>query len=164
MPIYEFYCEHCHTIYSFLSQKVDTATRPNCPKCKRRKLARQVSLFAMTGRAKEPGGEADDLPVDESKMEKAIEALAGEVDNINEDDPRQAAQLMRKFASATGMELGAGMQEALGRMEQGEDPEAIEQEMGDLLENEEPFLMPGAKGGKVARRAAPARDETLYEM
>ena len=34
--------------------------------------------------------------------------LAGEAENINEDDPKQAAQLMRKLTHMTGMELGPG--------------------------------------------------------
>ena len=72
---------------------------------------------------------------------------------------------MRKLTDMTGMELGPGMQEALKRMEAGEDPDAIEAEMGDLLEDEEPFLMPDKKGGKKgAKRAAPKRDETLYDL
>jgi len=123
-----------------------------------------MSAFAFTGKAKEDG-DMDDLPFDEGKMEKAMNMLAGEAENINEDDPRQAANLMRKLTDMTGMELGSGMQEALQRMEAGEDPDAIEAEMGDLLEDEEPFLMPGKKGGqKGTKRAAPRRDETLYDL
>ena len=91
-------------------------------------------------------------------------ALAGEAEKINEDDPRQAAKLMRKFTDMTGMELGKGMQEALNRMEGGEDPEAVEKEMGGLLEQEDPFLMPDKKGGKGKRHLPPDRDETLYEL
>ena len=123
-----------------------------------------MSAFAFTGRAKE-GGDMDDLPFDESKMEKAMQMLAGEAENINEDDPRQAANLMRKLTDMTGLELGAGMQEALKRMEAGEDPDAIESEMGDLLEGEEPFLLPEKKGkGTAEKRPAPQRDETLYDL
>ena len=123
-----------------------------------------MSPFAFTGKAKEDG-DMDDLPFDEGKMEKAMNMLAGEAENISEDDPRQAANLMRKLTDMTGMELGPGMQEALKRMEAGEDPDAIEAEMGDLLEDEEPFLMPEKKGGKKGtRRAAPRRDETLYDL
>ena len=54
-----------------------------------------------------------------------MQMLAGEADNINEDDPRQAADLMRKLTHMTGMELGSGMEEALSRMESGEDPESV---------------------------------------
>ena len=107
----------------------------------------------------------DDLPFDEHKMEKAMNMLAGEAEKINEDDPRQAANLMRKLTDMTGMELGPGMQEALKRMEAGEDPDAIEAEMGDLLEDEEPFLMPEKKGGSAKnKKAQPLKDDTLYDL
>jgi len=164
MPIYEFYCEDCNTIFNFFSKSVNTTKKPKCPACKVRTLSRQMSAFAFTGKAKEDG-DMDDLPFDEGKMEKAMNMLAGEAENMNEDDPRQAANLMRKLTDMTGMELGPGMQEALKRMEAGEDPDAIEAEMGDLLEDEEPFLMPEKKvGTKGAKRAAPRRDETLYDL
>ena len=164
MPIYEFYCEDCHTIFNFFSKSVNTTKKPKCPSCKTKTLSRQMSAFAFTGKAKEDS-DMDDLPFDEGKMEKAMNMLAGEAENMNEEDPRQAANLMRKLTDMTGMELGPGMQEALKRMEAGEDPDAIEAEMGDLLEDEDPFLMPEKKGrAKGARRAAPRRDETLYDL
>ena len=113
MPIYEFYCGKCNTLFSFFSRSVNTTKVPGCPKCGR-KLERKMSLFAKVRRG---GGEepAEDgmPPVDEAKMEKAMAMLAGEAEKLNEDDPRQAAQLMRKLTDATGMNLGAGMEEAL---------------------------------------------------
>jgi len=87
MPIYEFYCSRCNTIYNFFSRRINTTATPNCPTCGDAPLSRQVSVFAVTGRAREEGGEADDLPFDESRMEKAMQMLAGEADKINEDDP-----------------------------------------------------------------------------
>lgn len=164
MPIYEFYCEACNTIFNFFSRAINTTKRPACPRCRKRRLSRMMSAFAVTGKAKEDGG-MDDLPFDESRMEKAMQTLAGEAESISEDDPRQAANLMRKLTDMTGLELGPGMTEALRRMEHGEDPDQIEAEMGDLLEGEDPFLLPGKKGGKKAgRRPAPSRDETLYDL
>ncbi len=164
MPIYEFYCEDCHTIFNFFSRSVNTSKKPKCPRCKTRTLERRMSAFAVTGRAKEER-DADELPFDESKMEQAMTMLVGEAENINEDDPRQAANLMRKLSDMTGMQLGDGMEEALSRMESGEDPEKIEAEMGDLLENEDPFLLPGKKPASAgARQKAPRRDDTLYEL
>jgi putative FmdB family regulatory protein len=164
MPIYEFYCPDCNTLFNFFSRTINTAKQPTCPKCRTRKLERQMSAFAITGRASE-AGDGDDLPVDEGKMEKAMQMLAGEAERINEDDPRQAANLMRKLTDMTGMELGAGMEEALRRMERGEDPEQVEAEMGDLLESEDPFMFPEKKGkGGIAARPAPMRDETLYDL
>lgn len=162
MPIYEFYCPDCNTLFNFFSRSVNTQKRPLCPRCGKVKLTRQMSPFAVTGRARE-ADDGDDLPIDEHKMEQAMQTLAREADRINEDDPRQAAALMRKLSSMTGMELGAGMDEAIRRMERGEDPEAVEAEMGDLLENEDPFVMPARKGRGGTRRP-PARDETLYDL
>ncbi|HDP25147.1 MAG TPA: zinc ribbon domain-containing protein [Deltaproteobacteria bacterium] len=163
MPIYEFYCHKCNTIYNFFSRSVNTDTIPSCPKCRRIKLKRRVSLFATIS-----GGTGDDAeggmpPIDESKMEKAMAMLASEAGRINEDDPRQAAQLMRKLSEATGLKMGGGMEEALRRMERGEDPEQIEAEMGDLLEEEEPFVLE-AKGSSGRRKDKPKVDETLYDL
>ena len=164
MPIYEFYCEDCHTIFSFFSKSVNTTKKPKCPSCKTRTLSRQMSAFAITGKASEDG-DMDDLPFDEAKMENAMNMLAGEAENINEEDPRQAANLMRKLTDMTGLELGPGMQEALKRMEAGEDPDAIEAEMGDILEEEEPFALGEKKTAAGTRkRRAPKRDETLYDL
>jgi putative FmdB family regulatory protein len=164
MPIYEFYCKKCNTIFNFFSKTVNTKKRPKCPKCKTKKLSRQVSLFSVTGKAKEDSG-MEDLPFDEAKMEQAMRMLAGEADKINEDDPRQAANLMRKLSDMTGLQLGQGMDEALKRMESGEDPEQIEAEMGDILEGEDPFILPEKRGkGLKIKQKAPLRDETLYDL
>jgi putative FmdB family regulatory protein len=164
MPIYEFYCADCNTLFNFFSRTINTAKQPKCPQCGTRTLERQMSAFAFTGKAKE-SGDGEDLPFDGQKMEKAMQMLASEADRINEDDPRQAANLMRKLTDMTGMELGTGMEEALRRMERGEDPEQVEAEMGDLLEGEDPFVFAGKKGkGAAAARPAPRRDETLYDL
>ena len=167
MPIYEFYCPDCHVIMSFFSRSINTDKRPSCPHCKRRKLERQVSMFA-TGGSHEGDG-MDDLPIDESKMESAIEALASDAESVNDDDPRAAASLMRKFSSLAGMEFNEGMEQALQRMEAGEDPEAIEADMGDVMNEEDPFVMSGQKGAKShgkrgRKRGAPRRDEMLYDL
>lgn len=177
MPVYEFYCPDCHTIYNFLSRRVNTAAAPSCPRCRRPHLERQVSVFAISrGRSgKEGEAEGDDgLPdLDEVRMEQAMEALAAEAEGMDENDPRQAARMMRKLYGAMGMEVGPGMEEAIRRMEAGEDPDAVEEELGDLLEEEDPFSGAGEAGKKGARSRLrgfrqrylkPRVDETLYEL
>jgi putative FmdB family regulatory protein len=164
MPIYEFFCDDCNMIFNFFSRTINTKKVPKCPKCKNKSLSRQVSMFSVTGRAKEPG-DGDDLPFDETKMEEAMNMLAGEAENISEDDPKQAAGLMRKLSDMSGLKLGDGMEEALSRMEKGEDPDKIEAEMGDVLENEDPFSMSGAGGKRgKSKLSRPMRDETLYDL
>ncbi|MDA8125344.1 MAG: zinc ribbon domain-containing protein [Deltaproteobacteria bacterium] len=163
MPVYEFYCEACHTVFSFFSPSVNTTKVPGCPRCAK-PLKRQMSLFAKVSRGQEePAGEGLPAGFDEAKMEKAFAMLAGEAEKIDENDPRQAAQLMRKLTDATGLSLGAGMEEALHRLERGEDPDQIEAEMGDLLEGEEPFVAGGA-GKKGGSKTRPRVDETLYDL
>ncbi|MDH3358296.1 MAG: zinc ribbon domain-containing protein, partial [Desulfobacteraceae bacterium] len=52
MPIYEFYCEDCNTLFNFFSKTVNTTKKPKCPKCKTKTLSKQMSRVAFTGRAK----------------------------------------------------------------------------------------------------------------
>ncbi len=166
MPIYEFYCPACHTIYNFLSRSVNTDGRPACPGCSGDSLQRRESLFATVSRSKEQDGDGEqgDLPIDEGKMESAIESLASEAETLDENDPKAAAQLMRKLSDMTGLRYGDKMEEALAKLEAGADPEAVEAEMGDDLESiEEAFVMAGKKGG-IRKRLPPRRDEKLYEM
>ncbi len=163
MPIYEFYCTKCNTVYKFFSKTVNTRKTPACPSCKKPKLKRLISSFATLSGRTEDETDDDMPPIDEARMERAMAMLAREAGNIREDDPRAAARLMRKLSDAAGVNFGPGMEEALSRLERGEDPEAIEHEMGDLLEGEEPFIF-GGKGPKTGRKERPKFDEKLYDL
>ena len=162
MPVYEFYCRDCHTVFNFLSRRVNTEKRPACPRCARPALERQVSVFAISkGRQEEPEAGMPDL--DEAKMEQVMASLAGEMEGMDENDPRQMARAMRRLSEATGMNLGAGMEEAMRRLEAGEDPEQIEAEMGDVFEEENPFSTEKIKGLR-RKYVPPAHDDTLYTL
>lgn len=161
MPIYEFYCEECNVIFNFFSPRVNTSKIPDCPKCGKEELSKQVSLFATVGKAKDD--EDDQFSgLDETKMEQAFESLVGEAEKINEDDPKQMAALMRKFTAKSGISLGDSMEEAISRMEAGEDPDQVEKDMGDLL-NEDDFSLKKTGIAKLKRKP-PSYDETLYEL
>ena len=165
MPIYEFYCSDCHRIFNFLSRKVGGSRSPSCPRCDRPRLERRVSRFAISKGRSEP--DTAGLPdFDEARLEQAMAAMADEAERLDEDDPRQMAGLMRKLYDTTGLQLGQGMEEAIRRMEAGEDPDQIEEEMGDLLEGEDPFTFDGKTGLKGLRRrfVPPEVDETLHEL
>ncbi len=125
-----------------------------------------MSGFATISNTNDEAATGMDMPdIDESKMQKAMSMLEKNMDKIDEDDPRQAAKLMRDLTSATGLEMGDSMEEALSRLEKGEDPEKIEQEMGDLLEGDDQLFK---KSNKTRRKKAstpkPKKDETLYEL
>jgi hypothetical protein len=149
-------------IFNFHSGSVNVEKRPSCPKCRKKKLDRQMSTFSSPRNR----GEEDDMPMpdmDESKMEHAMNLLAKEAEHVDENDPRQAANLMRKLTDMTGVNLGPGMEEAMARMESGEDPEQIEDEMGDLLEDEDPFSLK-KKSSKTPKKRLPKIDGKLYYL
>ncbi len=164
MPIYEFYCDACNVIFNFLSSTVDTSTQPDCPRCGKKEIARQMSTFATIGKS---GKETDDMMegMDETKMEEAFSSLMAESEGMNEEDPRQMATLMRKFTEKTGLNLGDTMEEALSRMEKGEDPELIENEMGDRLDGDDLFSFGGkSRKGNSRKNEPPGHDEKLYKL
>jgi len=162
MPIYEFYCDKCNVVFNFFSSRINTEKIPCCPRCGKEKLAKQISGFATL---KNRGEDADDplSGLDETKMEQAFGNLMKEAENIDENDPRQMASLMRKFSSETGINLGDSMDEAISRMEAGEDPEQVEKEMGDLLEGDD-FSLEQLKKKRMKMRNKPEQDDTLYQL
>jgi len=163
VPIYEFYCADCHRVFNFLSRSVNTSKQPACPACGRPEIARRVSAFAISKGRSEP--EAGGLPdVDDARLERAMEKMAAEAEGLSEDDPRQSARLMRKLFDAVGTSPGGGMEEALRRLEAGDDPEAVEAEMGDVFD-EDPFAAASSRRlGRPHGRPAPSVDPSLYEL
>jgi putative FmdB family regulatory protein len=169
MPIYEFYCADCHTIFNFLARTPDTEKSPACPRCARPRLERRASAFAIS-KGQAEAESRDDLPgdIDEARMERAMAEMAHEVEGVDEKDPRQMARMMRKLFDGAGLSLGPGMEQAIRRLEAGDDPDEIEEEMGDLLESEEaPWGGASSAGGLKARMRKlrpPAVDRMLYEL
>jgi putative FmdB family regulatory protein len=174
VPIYEFYCPDCHTIFNFLARSANTTKRPRCPRCGRPKLQRQVSRFAVS-KGRPEKGESDSEPdfppgFDESRFERALEELAREADTLDEENPRDMARMMRKLFASTGMELSGRMEEAIRRLEAGEDPDALEEEYGDLFDEEGELPFGFSEGSKpslrnIAKKLKPPNvDETLYEL
>jgi putative FmdB family regulatory protein len=166
MPVYEFYCDDCHTIFNFLSRRVNTEKLPDCPRCGRTELERQVSRFAVSKNRPESDEPIPGMPnLDDDQLERAMMSLSGEMAGVDENDPRAMARFMRKLSDATGMNLGP-MEEAIRRLESGVDPEQLEAEMGDLLDDENMdnlFTRQGLKGLK-RKYVAPAHDDTLYVL
>lgn len=171
MPIYEFYCSDCNTIFSFFSKSTNTDTRPQCPRCGRPELERRPSRFAIGRPAGESDMEADgDDPfagMDEERLEQMMGSMAGELDSMGEgdEDPRAMARLLRRFGEAAGMEAGPRMEEMLSRLESGEDPESLEQEMGDLDDEgdlSEWFQLRKKAGAIRDRLKRPRVDDTLH--
>src|SRR5262245_53202226 len=140
MPIYEFACPKCRRIYSFLSKRLNPARSPTCPKCGNTNLIKQVSSFAMIKGVAEPKADtvADAGPplpdIDDARMERVMADLERDMDHLDENNPRHVAHMMKKMKEI--MPPGAVPKEldiAIKRLEKGEDPEKIEEDMGDIL-------------------------------
>lgn len=163
MPIYEFLCRGCNTLLNFFSPKVDTQARPICPHCGAPNLERRPARFATIQRR----AEAEDGPLadfDEERIESVMDSMMADLENLSDsEDPRQLATIFRRFGEATGLELGPRMQELMARLEAGEDPDTLEEELGDDFEDdamlEEFFRRRKAADHGVIK---PRVDETLY--
>jgi putative FmdB family regulatory protein len=165
VPIYEFYCTDCHALFNFFARTMNTTKQPACPRCGRPDLERWMSRVAISKGRAEPGPAGDMPEGDDAQMERAMEELARDADGIDEEDPRQMARMMRRLAESSGMALGERMEEAVRRLEAGQSPEEVEEELGDLLEEDEPFAeKPAAAGGRGRKSRPPEVDETLYDL
>lgn len=174
MPIYEYLCTKCNTLLSFFSSRIDPSGAPACPHCGGA-TGRRPARFAI---AKSLGSkEGDDAPdddifagIDEERLESVMESMGSELESMADDeDPRAMARIFRRFGDATGLELGPRMEEMLRRLERGEDPESIEEELdggeGDPEGGDddlEEWIR--VKKAVVARRRRPRVDDTLYFM
>jgi len=170
MPIYEFYCPDCHTLFSFFSTRVDTTARPACPRCGRAELGRRPSRFAtLRAAGAEPeGADADDplAGIDDARLERAMEELAGDLGGLDDEgpqDPRTVSRFLRRFSELTGLEAGPRMEEMLARLDRGEDPDSLEEELGGGEGDDDLADFFKLKPAALARRLRrPKVDETLY--
>ncbi len=174
MPIYEYACSECRTVFQFWSQQIATTKVPACPKCGNEDMQKMLSSFAI-GKAQsqakanadsdagadagaEPDPFANMTPDQQAKVEKEMMKLMSQADSLDENDPRQMGSFMRKLTESTGVDMGPEVNEAIRRLEKGEDLEKIEEEMGDIF-SEMGENLPG--GG------APdswSYDDSLYDL
>jgi len=151
MPIYEYACPKCRVIFNFLSKRVDPDRLPVCPKCGNKKMTKKISRFSMTRGLKEPvaktEGSPDEPPMpdmDDPRVERAMMELERDMEHLDENNPRHMAHMMKKMKDL--MPPGTVPKEldvAIKRLEAGEDPEKIEEDMGDVLGD----FMGGEEGG-----------------
>lgn len=162
MPIYEFSCPKCRVIFSFLSKRVNPDRLPACPKCGNKKMAKQMSAFAMPKGLSE-GGAAPEGPdpmadMDNPKVMRAMAELERYMGHLDENNPKHMAHLMRKMKDALPPgTMPKELDVAIKRLEAGEDPEKIEADMGDVFGD----LEGGPAGGGGGRGYT--RDAGLYD-
>src|SRR5215475_6559577 len=128
MPIYEFACPKCRTIFNFLSQRINPERLPVCPKCGNKKMVKQMSRFAMPRGAKEPSADADAGPegpmpdFDDPRVERAMNEMERDMAHMDENNPRHMAHMMRKMKDLLPPgTMPKEIDTAIKRLESGED-------------------------------------------
>ena len=107
-------------------------------------------------------GEMGMPDMDDPKVAAVMNELERDMEHMDENNPRHMAHMMKRMKEI--MPPGTvtkEMDEAIKRLEKGEDPEKIEEEMGDLLGgmfgDEDEMGMGGGGGGGYTR------DSGLYD-
>ena len=153
MPIYEYRCDECRRVFNFLVRNVSQHTAPHCPRCGNEDMIRLFSPCAChssSRRGSESGSEAHSAG---EGLDGGPEGFAGDkelpgMEGVDENDPRSLGRWMRRMADEMGEPLDPETDEVCRRLEAGEDPDKIEEEMGETL------------GGGVSDYET---DDTLYE-
>jgi putative FmdB family regulatory protein len=165
MPIYEFACPKCRVIFNFLSKRINPGRAPACPKCGNKKMTKEMSNFAALRGGKQdssadgPAGPEGMPDMNDARMARAMGEMERDMEHMDENNPKHMAHFMRKMKDmmppgSVPKELDA----AIKRLEAGEDPEKIEEDMGDLLGD----LMGGPEG-KGGAGGGYSHDTGLYD-
>lgn len=182
MPIYEYYCPDNHTVYQFYAKTLAQGKLiPKCPDNPAYRMQKLVSSFAVTSGGqgeKEPAEAADPAggtaSADDTRMEAAMNAMEREFGQVDENDPKAMGRMMRRMAELTGEKLDGEMEEVVRKLEEGADPDSLEEQLGDGPEGDSgaPDGPPPATGEgqreprhryKVRRRQPVRRDPKLYD-
>ena len=167
MPIYEYACPKCCVVFNFLSKKVNPAGSPRCPKCAHRKLTKQMSRFAMV-QPRSSGVDPETRPLpdgmpgfDDPKMVRAMAEMEQETMALDHDNPRHLARILKKLkAILPASTLPKEFDQAVKRLEGGEDPETLEAEMGPVLDE----LMGGNERPGKRSSQSYTHDPGLYDF
>lgn len=175
MPIYEFACTNCRTLFSFYSRRVNTTTIPNCPNCNT-PLTKQLSLFqAKSGKGdlSDPWGlsndgcdedpeTAPDFDASNERVASAIADLGHKIDTMDYTDSAAASKLMRDFSNQSGIKFNKNVEAALNRLASGEDSSSAHEQLADALESGNPFAENSPQSKTM--NSPFKKDPTLYEL
>jgi putative FmdB family regulatory protein len=98
MPIYEYVCNDCRKISSFLLLRVTEDVEPFCKACGGRNVRRILSRIAV-------------LKSEERRLEGLLDPA--KFSDLDENDPASVERAMRRMGKDLGDELGEGFEESL---------------------------------------------------
>jgi len=171
MPIYEFACPKCQMIFNFFSARIQPHRLPFCPKCGNKKMTKQISAFAAPRRRNQPGPSLDDPGpggagsgepnLDDPRVARAMSEMEREMPYLDENNPKHMAHMMRKMKEILPAEaMPKELDVAIKRLEAGDSPEKIEEDMGDVLGGLMGGEDPEGSGGGTSGYS---RDSGLYD-
>jgi putative FmdB family regulatory protein len=121
MPAYDYVCNSCKRRVVIVQSYREYGNAPVlCPYCGSEDLKRLINRVLI---ARSEESRLDSLS-DPSRW-----------GNIDEEDPRAIARMMREMGKEMGEELPPEFDEAVDRLEAGQSPEEIEQSMPELGAN-----------------------------
>ncbi len=135
-------------------------------------MVKQMSGFAMPRGSQEPSNPGDDegageppMPdFDDRRMMRAMGEMERDMSHLDENNPKHMAHMMRKMKDILPSgTMPKELDVAIKRLEAGEDPEKIEEDMGDVLGD---FMGgPEDEGGMGGRGGGGSfsRDSGLYD-
>ena len=98
MPLYEFYCKPCNTLFTFYAKTAGVKKIPACPRCAQA-LERRMSMVAFSQKRRGP----EALPFKTPQAEEGMRKLRRELDRLRDRDPREAQRFKKKFERWAGV-------------------------------------------------------------
>lgn len=117
MPSYDYRCNDCSKrsiIYQTYEEYGESPVE--CPHCGNKDLRRIIGRVRIA-------------KSEDSRLEDLSDPSGWDFD---ESDPKSMAKMMRKMGNELGEDMPAEFDEVVDRLEAGEDPETIENDMPDL--------------------------------
>ena len=118
MPTYDFVCNHCAQRFDVFLTFAEYGKKPvACPHCQSKNVRRRMTKVRIS-------------KSDSSRMDSLADDFPG-LENLD-DDPQAMGRVMRKMGREMGEDLPPEFNEVVDRLEKGQSPEQIEQEIPDL--------------------------------
>jgi len=148
VPVYEFFCEPCNTLFNFYSKTArSSADCPVCPRCGG-ELHKRVTAFSVVERSRSVKS-LEDLPFNQKRLADGMQKFRAEHARLRDEDPARAATMLKKFSRwLGGVHLEEDRKRALQRvLESGTTDEQKVEALESLTRPED----------------EPERDQHLYE-
>ena len=91
MPIYEYFCQDCKKVSSYLVLNIHRPFRPKCKRCSGSKMRRMISRVAR-------------VRSEESRLESLADP--SHLGGLDEKDPSSMARWMKRMGKELGEDMG----------------------------------------------------------